>query len=115
LIAYGKRFKLENWNIFDLIIVLGSWAGFILSKLTNFGNITFTATIIRSFRIGRLLKITKGNNSLKIIFQTFITSLPAIANVGSLLILLLFIYGVMGVFLFAETKLSGLLDEHANF
>jgi len=97
------------------MIVIGTMAGFILSQVSSFKRIGFTATIIRSFRIGRLFKLFKRNKSLKVIFQTFLLSLPAIANVGSLLMLLIYIYAVMGVFLFSESKLSGFLTDKANF
>jgi len=61
LLAYGKRFTIDSWNIFDLIIVIGSLIGFLLSRIGSLGNIGFTATIIRSFRVGRLFKLFKRN------------------------------------------------------
>ncbi len=47
--------------------------------------------------------------------MTFMISLPAMANIGSLLLLLIMIYAILGVYLFAEVKLNGALDVHANF
>lgn len=48
-------------------------------------------------------------------FQTFIVTLPSLMNIGALLGLLLYIYSVLGVNLFANVKLSGNLDRNANF
>jgi hypothetical protein len=36
-------------------------------------------------------------------------------NIGGLLCLLLYIYAVLGVNMFANVKLSGSLDKNANF
>lgn len=42
-------------------------------------------------------------------------TLPSMANIGSLLILIVLIYAILGVYLFAQVKLSGDLTDHANF
>lgn len=47
--------------------------------------------------------------------MTFIGSLPALINVGSLLFLFLYIYAVLGMNLFASVKLQSNLNERANF
>lgn len=47
--------------------------------------------------------------------MTFIDSLPALFNVGSLLFLFIFIYSIMGMNLFATVKLQSTLDDRANF
>jgi len=114
LIGFGKSYFKDGWNIFDLIIVFGTLVGIVIGYFTTVA-VGAQTTIIRSFRIGRMFRLFKRNKSLKIIFQTFIVTLPAIANVGSLLILFLYIYSIMGVFLFAEVKVSDPLGDHVNF
>jgi hypothetical protein len=42
-------------------------------------------------------------------------SLPALANVGGVLCLLLYIYSILGTFLFGTVKRNGALDEVINF
>jgi len=49
------------------------------------------------------------------IFKAFLVSLPAIAYIGLLLFLVVYIFAIMGVFLFAENKLVGPLSSEANF
>ena len=49
------------------------------------------------------------------IFHTIIVTIPALANVGGLLLLLIYLYAILGLFTFAPVKLNGALDEHANF
>ena len=51
---------------------------------------------------------------LRTLFNTLIISLPAIFNVGSLLFLLMFVYGVLGMNLFGEVAI-GQQVTHASF
>lgn len=48
-------------------------------------------------------------------FTTFVVTLPALINVGGLLLLLIFLYAVLGVNLFSEVKIQAPLHENANF
>jgi len=57
----------------------------------------------------------KRNKALKGTFITFLLSLPALVNIGSLILLIIFIYSVLGMYLFADIKLNGELNYHANF
>jgi hypothetical protein len=57
----------------------------------------------------------KKAKSLRMIFNTFVITIPSLANVGGLLILLLYLYSILGVFLFATVKLQNELTVHANF
>lgn len=42
-------------------------------------------------------------------------TLPSMVNIGTLMILIVFIYSILGVYLFAGVKRSGDLNEYANF
>ena len=42
-------------------------------------------------------------------------AIPELANVGALLFLFLFLFSVLGVFLFSGVKLQNELNVHANF
>lgn len=61
---------------------------------------------IRTFRIGRMLRLLKKAHSLKIIFTTLIITFPALVNVMSLLVLFLLMYSILGVQFFAQVKLN---------
>lgn len=56
-----------------------------------------------------------STKNLRVLFTTLLVTLPSLANVGSLLFLLLFVYSIMGMQLFAFVKFGDTLDEHANF
>ncbi len=52
---------------------------------------------------------------MRVISQTFMLTLPAMINVGSLLILLLYMYSILGVVLFADVKWTNSLGPYVNF
>jgi hypothetical protein len=74
-------------------------------------------TIIKSFRISKLLFLFKGNRTLKGTIMTFMVTLPAMVNIGSLLLLIILIYSILGLYMFADIKLDGgvIDDDHSNF
>ncbi len=47
--------------------------------------------------------------------MTFIVSVPAMANIGGLLMLINIIFAILSVNLFSNVKLNGELNEHSNF
>lgn len=114
LIAFDKDYFKDNWNNFDFVIVIAAWFGFISQQIEglDIGQVT---NLIRIFRISRIAKIIKKNKSLRILFYTFIGAIPQLSNVGSLLILFLVLYTVLGVQFFATVKLQDELNVHANF
>jgi len=83
-----------------LVIVGAAWLGMIINSIEGL-DIGASTTVIRSFRISRIFKIIKKYKNLKILFYTFIGAIPQLTNVGGLLFLFLFLYSVLGVFLFA--------------
>ena len=52
---------------------------------------------------------------LKTLFETLVVSLPALINVGSVLILFFFIFAITGMNLFGLAKFGKNLNRHANF
>ena len=115
LIALGGRYFNEGWNVFDFVIVIGTYIGVIVGQTTNV-SVGPQTTVIRSFRIMRIFRLVKKAKSLRIISTTFIISIPALANVGGLLMLLLYLYSILGSFSFAFIKLGQAgFNMHANF
>ena len=109
--GYGRRFFLDSWNIFDMIIVIVTLIGIIISS-TTYSSIGPQTTIIRSFRIVRLFFFLKSNRSLKNTMSTFLSSLPAMTNIGGLLLLVNVIFSILGMYLFADVMPNGILDDH---
>lgn len=55
IIAFGRNYFKDNWNVFDFVIVVGSLA--FISP--TFKRQKRTVTMIRAFRIGRAFKLFK--------------------------------------------------------
>lgn len=100
IVAFRRAYFIDPWNRFDIFIVIGTNLGLIMLWMTgqSYGSI---ATIIRTFRIGRVLRLVRGLESMAQLFNTLLLTLPSLGNVGALLFLQFFIYAVMGVQLFA--------------
>jgi hypothetical protein len=71
--------------------------------------------VARAFRIGRIFRLITKAKFLRVIFNTIIITLPSLANVGALMILLLFIFSILGVQIFSTVKLQDTLNQDANF
>ena len=104
IFAHGKTYFKDGWNLFDFVIVIGTFVGIIISQTTTV-EVGPSTTIVRSFRIFRVFRLVKRAKSLKLMFTTFIVTLPALANVGGLLMLLLYLYSILGMYLFSEVKI----------
>ena len=114
LIALQRDYFKEGWNIFDFMVVTITWIEKMIKYFLGIKGGTI-ATLIRTLRIGRVFRFLKKHRNMRIIFNTFIESFPQLSNVGSLLFLLIFIYSILGVFMFGEIKLQSDLNVHANF
>lgn len=89
--AFGpKHYWKDTWNKFDFLLVLVS----VLDKILVLDGI---GTFFRVFRVARIVRVARSASDLRRMFQTIIISIPALANVGSLLFLLFFIYSILGV------------------
>jgi Ion transport protein len=113
-IGFGYRYFRDGWNVFDMIIVILTLISITIDQNSNF-DMGPTTTIIRSFRIARIFYMLKRNRALKSTFMTFLVTLPSMANIGSLLALFILIYSILGVYLFADVKLSDHINKHVNF
>lgn len=73
----------------------------------------------RAFRLLRIFKLAKSWTSLKLLLQTIVKSLKDISSFSVLLFLLMFIYILLGMEIFAvksnDTNTSLSSDGRANF
>ena len=72
-------------------------------------------TFIRALRVQRLLRFFKRARRMRIIFQTFIVTLPSLAGVACLLLLCLYVYSTLGMYLFADLEWQQNINYDANF
>jgi hypothetical protein len=110
LVAYQKQYFNNGWNNFDFMVVVGGIYGLVMKN-----QITAQLSVFRILRVCRVLRLLKKAKRLYIIFNAFIHTIPAFVNVGSLIMVLIYIFSVLGNRIFAKVKMTGSLDRHKNF
>jgi hypothetical protein len=115
MIALGlKNYFKDSWNTFDFIIALGSLIGIFINQFTTVQ--IKGMTIIRAFRILRIARLLKrGGKSLNLIFNTFVITMQQLANIGSLLLLFMYIYSIVGMLYFGNIKRRDSMNDYINF
>ena len=113
LIALSARFFDDRWNIFDLLIVCGTNFGLVINILIS--SASPVVGVIRLARICRLFRLVRSLKKLRTLFNTLIMSVPSIANIGFLMLLLFFMYAVVGVQSFSFLPNNEEIGDHANF
>lgn len=92
LVAFGPRFFRSGWNIFDFLIV-----GISLAPASG------PLAILRSLRILRVLRLLSAVKRLRMLVESLMHSLPGIGWTAALLLMMFYIFGVMGTELFGES------------
>ena len=93
ILSYGKKpwlFFKKGWNIFDFIVI---------------GATPFLAgqtTILRLLRLFRLIRIFRFLPEVRILSTSIVKSLPPLMSMSALIGLLLFLYGMVGFYLFGS-------------
>merc|ERR1719478_1511583 len=109
----------ERWNQFDFACVMATDAGMMVKALStnpNLENVSTVTQAVRIFRIARLFRLVRYLKGLNQLFNALLLSIPKLANEAVILTLLLYLYCVTGVELFAVVKSNGLAhDSKANF
>lgn len=92
LFAYRLRFFRDGWNIFDFVIVGVS----LVPAAQGF-------SALRALRILRVLRLVSAAPRLRRVVEGFITALPGMASVFSLMALIFYIGSVISTKLFAAS------------
>uniref|UniRef100_A0A1I8GYA6 Sodium channel protein n=1 Tax=Macrostomum lignano TaxID=282301 RepID=A0A1I8GYA6_9PLAT len=106
----------QAWNVFDFVIVVLSIVGAVLSDIMNSVFVTPTLLrVVRIFRIGRVLRLIKAAKGIRKLLFALVISLPALVNIGALLLLVVFIYAIIGMIFFGNVVHTGALNDLVNF
>ncbi|XP_004625386.1 voltage-dependent L-type calcium channel subunit alpha-1S [Octodon degus] len=112
----------DPWNVFDFLIVIGSIIDVILSEIDTFlassgglyclgggcGNVDpdesarISSAFFRLFRVMRLIKLLSRAEGVRTLLWTFIKSFQALPYVALLIVMLFFIYAVIGMQMFGK-------------
>lgn len=93
LLAYWPRplrFLADGWNLFDLAVVAAS-------LLPQAGVFAMVARLARLMRVTRLVSAFP---ELRLIVSTMLRSIPSMGHVFIMLALLLYVYAVLGIYMF---------------
>uniref|UniRef100_A0A3P8ZSX9 Voltage-dependent L-type calcium channel subunit alpha n=1 Tax=Esox lucius TaxID=8010 RepID=A0A3P8ZSX9_ESOLU len=117
----AKGYFGDPWNVFDFLIVIGSIVDVILSEvdtaLASSGglyclhgcvdseNARVSITFFRLFRVMRLVKLLNRSEGIRNLLWTFIKSFQALPYVALLIVMLFFIYAVIGMQVFGKIAL----------
>ncbi|MEM7054870.1 MAG: ion transporter [Pseudomonadota bacterium] len=91
LVALGPRFFRSGWNLFDFFIV-----GIALVPASG------PLEILRALRILRVLRLLSQVERLRQIIESLLRALPGMGWTGALLLLIFYIFAVMGTMLFGQ-------------
>ncbi len=94
LYVYGKKFFKSGWNNFDFIIVL-------ISLVPTAGAFS-SLRVFRILRALRALRLITQLEKLRVIVQAIIDSIPNVAWASGLLLVIFYIFSIMGTTLFAS-------------
>jgi Ion transport protein len=115
IMANGKLYFKDNWNLFDFFVLLLTYFQIIYQSTVIGNQVNIHATFVRVLKFLRALRIVRRAERLQKIALTLIHALPSMAHIAFLLFLLLTFYSILGMNLFGKVKLHGPLDIHANF
>ena len=100
--AYGNAYFQDGWNIFDFLIVVVSVLVLLLSALAIAVQIPVQVLrTIRLFRVVRLFKLLSIFRKLRVIVEAIGRSIPAVLWTCLLLLIVLYVFDVIGVFVFS--------------
>ncbi|ETE72660.1 Sodium channel protein type 5 subunit alpha, partial [Ophiophagus hannah] len=114
LVALRHYYFINGWNIFDLVVVIMSIVGNVLSGIVVYFSPTLFR-VIRLVRIGRILRLIRSARGIRTLLFALMMSLPALFNIGLLLFLVMFIYAIFGMANFAYVVREAGIDDMFNF
>lgn len=94
ILSYGKKpweFFRTGWNVFDFLVVAATpiFAG--------------QTAVLRLLRLMRLVRIFRFLPEVRILTSSITRSLPPLMSLGALIFVALFMYGMLGHYIFGES------------
>lgn len=83
------RYFYDGWNVFDFLIVAGAFLPFAAQY----------ATVLRLLRLLRVLKLVRALPKLQMLVGALLKSIPSMAYVSLLLLMLFYVYAVAATFM----------------
>uniref|UniRef100_A0A1I8I8L5 Ion_trans domain-containing protein n=1 Tax=Macrostomum lignano TaxID=282301 RepID=A0A1I8I8L5_9PLAT len=105
LLAQRWHYFKFAWNVFDFIIVVLSVLTWAMEDIMYVLPVPPTMIrVVRVFRVGRVLRLV--NRGIRTLLFSLFVSLPALFNIGILLLMVMFIYSIVGLSFFSHEGLT---------
>ena len=91
MLAYGRRFHRDPWNVFDFLVV----AVGIVPASAEFA-------VLRALRVLRVLRLVSVVPSMRRVVQALLSAIPGMGSIVLLLLLIFYVAGVMATKLFGS-------------
>ena len=102
-------------NKFDFAIIIVSVAGIISRYAASGNSVGGAASVFRALRLLRLLRLVHSAKGVSSLIRTLFLTLPTMVNVAGVMLLIFFVYAILGVNLFAKVKDGDQLRDRATF
>jgi len=93
MVVRGPRFFADPWNVFDFLVVA-------IALLPATGSLS----VLRALRILRVLRLITVVPSLRAVVSALVGALPGMGSIMLLLMLIFYVFAVMGTKLFGDTQ-----------
>lgn len=113
--ALKNHFLRDAWNKLDFALSCVTFLGYLLQETKHDFLVGMGDPLVCTLSF-RLLRVARASKLTRIMIDTFVITFPSILNVGSLLLLIIYVYAILGTQLFAQVQLQdGAFNVHANF
>lgn len=92
LTAYGTGFFRSGWNVFDFVVIVASFVP----------GVRENATILRIVRLLRIVRAVRLLPDLRVLTVAVGRSIPGVASLAAMTLLLVYIYGMVGWVIFDD-------------
>ncbi|XP_054843978.1 voltage-dependent L-type calcium channel subunit alpha-1C [Eublepharis macularius] len=126
ILSETNHYFCDAWNTFDALIVVGSIVDIAItevnpaehtqcsSSMNAEENSRISITFFRLFRVMRLVKLLSRGEGIRTLLWTFIKSFQALPYVALLIVMLFFIYAVIGMQVFGKIALNDTTEINRN-
>uniref|UniRef100_A0A8C5K3E7 Voltage-dependent L-type calcium channel subunit alpha n=1 Tax=Jaculus jaculus TaxID=51337 RepID=A0A8C5K3E7_JACJA len=123
ILSETNHYFCDAWNTFDALIVVGSIVDIAITEVhvstwrlspSAEENSRISITFFRLFRVMRLVKLLSRGEGIRTLLWTFIKSFQALPYVALLIVMLFFIYAVIGMQVFGKIALNDTTEINRN-
>lgn len=120
LIGYGDTYFNNSWNQFDFFVVVASIFDILMDiigsdALSGLSSAPQIARVLRVLRVLRVVRLAGKAKNLQAIIQTIQFSVPSLMNVFLLLVLIFFMFAILGNFAFGSVVEGEVINDNKNY